>query len=92
MNDYYNRVFPTRPRGDFIVHSGGGDQVYFSNKDRAVGNFLSGTVLSRGGSFIPGYGVNFGPADSNARWEDSAGKPITIDFAAEFDDILVSTN
>jgi len=92
--DYYTVLHPTRPRGNFIVHSGGRDQVYFSNRDRAVRTYLSDSVLSRGGgTWRPGYGINFGPVDAGGdRWEDDAGKPISIDFAAEFDDVLVSTN
>ncbi len=88
----YEFVFPAQPRGDFIVHSAGADQVYFSNKDRAFRNYVSGQNFS-GSSFELTYGINFGPAGgSPPRWEDEAGKPTTIDFASEFDDILQSTN
>ncbi len=88
----YEFVFPSQPRGDFIVHSAGRDQVYFGNRDRAFRSYVSGQNFS-GNTFELTYGLNFGPAGgSPPRWEDDAGKPTTIDFASEFDDILVSTN
>lgn len=92
---YYLDLFPRRARGDFIIHSGGPDQIYFSSRDRAVRSYLGGAGYAPSSNiYRPNYGINFGPAGGSGgeRWTDDAGKPTSIDFAGEFDDILVTTN
>jgi prepilin-type N-terminal cleavage/methylation domain-containing protein len=94
-NDYYQDLYPRQPRGDFIVHSAGADGIYFSSKDRPVNQYLSGRGFDRGsGQFNLRYGIIFASPTMSPgeRWLDDAGKPTSIDFAGEFDDILSSTN
>ncbi|MEM1184556.1 MAG: prepilin-type N-terminal cleavage/methylation domain-containing protein [Planctomycetota bacterium] len=92
---YYGDVYPARPRGEFIVHSAGRDQVYFSTKDRAVRQYLGdGSYVPSTGLWRPRYGINFAPSDgtNGERWLDEQEKPTSIDFAGSFDDSLVTTN
>ncbi|MEM7754015.1 MAG: prepilin-type N-terminal cleavage/methylation domain-containing protein [Planctomycetota bacterium] len=93
--DYFEFLFPNRARGDFIVHSAGADGIYFSARDRAVRSFMGGNAFSPStGVYDPAYSINFAPSSGAAgeRRTDENGKPTNIDFAGEFDDLIVSTN
>ncbi len=87
-NAAYTEVFPTIPRGRFMVHSAGADGVFLSNTGE--GWISSGDF--DGGAFSLNFGNNYisqGPTQE--RLTDDNGAFTNIDVFQSFDDLLIGT-
>lgn len=85
----YTAAFPTRGRGDFIVHSAGRDGVPFAADDKGFKSLGGAGVLGTGTINIR-YGINFALPNNTRRNVD--GVNTTVDFAGGFDDLLSASN
>lgn len=82
----FEQVFPSRPRGRFIVQSAGIDGLYMSNTDTGwIGNGQTDTDYSLY------FGTNYISPGGN-RLADDAGAFTNIDMMDEFDDLLGTSN
>lgn len=86
----YEQVFPTRPRGRFMVQSAGIDGVYFGGGD---------TGWRSNAEVQTDYRLDFGtnylyrdpPVPTEPRLTDDSGAFTNIDMAKEFDDLLIGS-
>jgi len=79
----FEQVFPSTPRGQFIVQSAGSDGIFFSNHDEGWKS-----------NATPDFHLNFGNNymnQSNERFTDRNDAFTNIDMLDDFDDILVGT-
>ncbi len=82
----YDQIFPSRPRGRFIVHSAGRDGQFLSSAD----NGWRSNAHTDGPEFRLDFGNNFFN-HSNARLTDRSGAASSVDMIDDFDDIMVGT-
>lgn len=80
----FEEVFPSRPRGRFIVHSAGRDGVFLSNNDE--GWRINGHT--DGSEFHLDFGNNFITQGGN-RITDDKGAFSNLDMMDDFDDLFV---
>ncbi|MBO6513936.1 MAG: prepilin-type N-terminal cleavage/methylation domain-containing protein [Phycisphaerales bacterium] len=81
----FDRVFPTRPRGRFIVHSAGIDNVYMSGTDTG---WLSNADIQS--DYRLEFGTNY-ISRGGARLTDDAGAFTNEDMMDDFDDLIVGS-
>lgn len=81
----FDRIYPSRPRGRFIVHSAGSDGLFVGTSDRGWGS----NARTSGSEFRIYYGSSFKGQDGQ-RFEAPRGGGFTnIDLVEEFNDIIV---
>lgn len=85
-NATFNQVFPTRPRGRFMVHSAGIDGLYFSGGDNG---WSSNAEVQT--DYRLDFGTNYKARIGDTRWTDDSGSFTNIDMAKEFDDLLIGS-
>ena len=82
----FEDIFPSRPRGRFIVHSAGRDGLFLSSADAG----WRSNAHTDGTEFHLDFGNNF-ITQSNTRITDRSGAASSIDMMDDFDDIFVGT-
>ncbi|MCC5823970.1 MAG: prepilin-type N-terminal cleavage/methylation domain-containing protein [Phycisphaerales bacterium] len=81
----FNQIYPSRPRGRFIVHSAGADGLFLGTTDSGWG----ANARVSGSEFRMYYGSSFKGQDGQ-RFEAPRGGGFTnIDLVEEFNDIIV---
>lgn len=92
QSNYYENSWPTRARGEFIVHSAGADGIPFSSADAGIRGQLNTNAAARDGNASSlRYGLSFSlSTNRTARRLDDTGRPATQDIAELFDDLLVN--
>lgn len=79
-------IYPSRPRGNLIVQSGGVDGLFLGTSDAG----WAANAETDGGEYRIDFGFNF--KNGSQRHTDEDGKSITFDIANEFDDLIGSVN
>jgi len=80
----FTQVYPSAPRGRFIVHSAGSDGVIMGSNDEG----WKSSAVNSGGDFRLDFGNNYLSQD-NARLTDDNGAFTNIDMVVSFDDLLI---
>gem|GEM_PF-331200 len=84
-NAEYRDVFPTAPRGRFMVQSAGSDGIFLNNSSdgwASSGNTTGGEYLDFGNNYI---------SQRQDRNTDDTGAFTNIDLFESFDDLLIGT-
>ncbi len=83
---YFGHVFPSQPRGRFMVHSAGADGIYMDG----AGDGWKTSGYSDGGAFHLDFGNNY-ISQAQERIVDRNGAFTNIDLMESFDDVLVGS-
>lgn len=78
-------IFPTAARGSYAIHSAGADGLYLGKNTKTN----RGAAQGVGGTLFFGSAIKSAAGTAHT---DSSGKVTNLDFAKEFDDVLVSGN
>lgn len=84
QNEPFDRIYPSRPRGRFMVHSAGPNGLFLGTRERGWG----ANARTSGGEFRVYFGSAFKNADGE-RYQADGGGFTSIDLVEEFDDLLV---
>jgi len=85
-NASYREVFPSTPRGRFLVQSAGSDGIFLSNSSDG----WSSTGNTENGDYSLNFGNNY-ISQSDVRNTDDSGAFTNIDLFESFDDLLIGT-
>lgn len=84
QNASFDNIYPSRPRGRFMVHSAGPNGLFVGTRERGWG----ANARTSGSEFRLYYGSSFKNADGD-RYQADDGGFTSIDLVEEFDDLLV---